>query len=101
MHCVILVLISALFGMFVSAILVDQVQAIVTDETAIEQVQNKGPYRPHKPRMKLLSEVFGREHPFTVTQKKLRKNERYLRKTRLFSCQVQYAPNWQSSRSYF
>lgn len=63
MHCVILVLISALFGMFVSAILVDQVQAIVTDETAIEQVQNKGPYRPHKPRMKLLSEVFGREHP--------------------------------------
>lgn len=50
--------------MFVSAILVDQIQAIITDETAVEQVQNQGPYRPHKPKMTLLSEVFGREHPF-------------------------------------
>lgn len=63
MHSVILLLISVLFGMFVSAILVDQIQAIVTDETGVEQVQNQGPYRPHKPRMTLLSEVFGREHP--------------------------------------
>ncbi|XP_044253865.1 palmitoyltransferase ZDHHC7 [Tribolium madens] len=63
MHSVILLLISTLFGMFVSAILVDQIQAIVTDETAVEQVQNQGPYRPHKPKMTLLSDVFGREHP--------------------------------------
>lgn len=63
MHCVILLLESALFGMFVSAILVDQLQAILGDETAVEQVQHQGPYRPHKPKMALLSEVCGKEHP--------------------------------------
>lgn len=63
MHCVILLLESALFGMFVSAILLDQVQAILGDETTIEQVQQQGPFRPHKPKMALLGEVCGREHP--------------------------------------
>nr|CAD7443392.1 unnamed protein product [Timema bartmani] len=63
LHCVILVLESALFGMFVSAILVDQLQAIFSDETAVEQLQKQGPYRPHKSRLALLSEVCGRVHP--------------------------------------
>lgn len=35
-------------------------QAIFTDETAVEHVQRRGPHRPKKPKMKLLSEVFGR-----------------------------------------
>lgn len=52
-----------MFGMFVAAILVDQIQAILSDETAVEQVQNQGPYRPHKPKLALLSEVCGRGHP--------------------------------------
>nr|CAD7411629.1 unnamed protein product [Timema poppensis] len=63
LHCVILVLESGLFGMFVSAILVDQLQAIFSDETAVEQLQKQGPYRPHKSRLALLSEVCGRVHP--------------------------------------
>lgn len=37
-----------------------QFQAILSDETAIEQLQKKGPHRPRKPKMALLSEVFGR-----------------------------------------
>ncbi|CAH0560695.1 unnamed protein product [Brassicogethes aeneus] len=64
MHCVILMLESALFGMFVAAILVDQIQAILNDETAVEQVQHQGPYRAHKEKMALLMEVCGRQHPF-------------------------------------
>lgn len=63
LHCVILVVESALFGMFVSAILVDQFQAIFSDETAVEQVQHQGPFRPHKPKWALLTEVCGRSHP--------------------------------------
>lgn len=63
MHCVILLLESALFGMFVAAILIDQLQAILTDETAVEQVKQQGPYRPNRAKMALLSEVCGREHP--------------------------------------
>ena len=51
---------AILFGLFVVAIGCDQLQAVFTDETAIEQVQKKGPFRPRKPRMALLSEVFGR-----------------------------------------
>ncbi|XP_044732549.1 palmitoyltransferase ZDHHC3 isoform X2 [Chrysoperla carnea] len=64
LHSVVLLLESALFGMFVSAILVDQMQAILGDETAVEQVQHQGPYRKHRPRLALLSEVCGRTHPF-------------------------------------
>ncbi|XP_022901682.1 palmitoyltransferase ZDHHC3 isoform X2 [Onthophagus taurus] len=63
MHSIILLLESALFGLFVFAILTDQLQAILSDETAIEQAQKQGPYRPHKPKMVLLSEVCGRQHP--------------------------------------
>lgn len=59
----ILVLESILFGMFVIAIMCDQFQAIFNDETAVEQVQNRGPYRPKKRRMALLAEVCGRTHP--------------------------------------
>lgn len=60
----VLLLESALFGMFVSAILIDQMQAILGDETAIEQMQHQGPYRKHRrPRLALLSEVCGRTHP--------------------------------------
>lgn len=63
MHCLILLIESALFGMFVTAILVDQLQAIFGDETAVEQVQHKGPYRAHKSKFALLSEVCGRQQP--------------------------------------
>lgn len=63
MHCIILLLESALFGMFVAAILIDQLQAIFGDETGIEQVQHKGPYRAHKSKFALLSEVCGQQHP--------------------------------------
>lgn len=54
---------SLLFGLFVAAMLVDQLQAIFGDETAVEQAQDLGPYRPHKPRLALLKEVCGRTHP--------------------------------------
>jgi len=57
------VLESALFGMFVSAILVDQFQAIFSDETAVEHVKHQGPFRPHKPKLALLTEVCGYGHP--------------------------------------
>lgn len=40
LHSVILVLESSLFGMFVLAILYDQLEAIANDETTIEQLQN-------------------------------------------------------------
>lgn len=63
MHCLILLVESILFGLFVAAILSDQLQAILTDETAIEQVQKQGPYRPHKPKLTLLGDVCGRSHP--------------------------------------
>ncbi|XP_014662576.1 PREDICTED: palmitoyltransferase ZDHHC3-like [Priapulus caudatus] len=60
MHCIILVIESLLFGIFVVAIMVDQLTAIWTDETAVEQVQRRGPHRPLKSKMALLQEVFGR-----------------------------------------
>jgi len=62
MHYIILLLESSLFGLFVSAILVDQFSSIVSDETGVEQAQKQGPYRPRKPKMALLSEVCGRTH---------------------------------------
>ena len=75
---------SGLFGLFVTAIMCDQLQAIFGDETAVEQAKQQGPYRyfndqflylkfveiyillfsrPRKPRLALLSEVCGRGHP--------------------------------------
>ena len=65
LHSVILVLESVLFGMFVVAIGCDQFEAIFTDETLVEQAKRQGPYRPRKPKMALLAEVWGRGHPAT------------------------------------
>lgn len=61
-----MVLESALFGMFVIAILVDQFQAILGDETAIERLQGgHHHHQHHKSRraLTLLSQVCGRSHP--------------------------------------
>ncbi|CAD7078912.1 unnamed protein product [Hermetia illucens] len=63
LHSVILLLESALFGLFVLAIMVDQMHAILYDETAVEAVQQKGAYRPHRRKLALLADVFGRSHP--------------------------------------
>ncbi|KAJ1527011.1 hypothetical protein ONE63_008555 [Megalurothrips usitatus] len=63
LHTVLVLVESLLFGLFVAAMLIDQLQAIFGDETAVEQAQELGPYRPHKPRMALLTEVCGRTHP--------------------------------------
>lgn len=83
LHSVILLLESGLFGLFVIAIMVDQLHAILCkllsllllllsfkirlsldDETAIEQVQMKGSYRPNRPKLSLMAEVCGtRSHP--------------------------------------
>jgi len=63
LHSVLLVMESFLFGMFVVAIACDQFEAIFSDETLVEQVKKQGPYRPRKPRLALLAEVFGRGHP--------------------------------------
>ncbi|EDW64749.1 palmitoyltransferase ZDHHC3 isoform X1 [Drosophila virilis] len=62
-HSVILLLESALFGLFVTAIMVDQLHAILYDETAVEAIQQKGAYRPNRRKYQLLADVFGRGHP--------------------------------------
>lgn len=59
LHSVLLFLESALFGLFVIAIMVDQIHAILYDETAVEAVQQKGGYK-NRPKMALLSDVCGR-----------------------------------------
>ncbi len=51
-----------------------QIQAIFSDETAVEQIQKRGPYRPRKPRMTLMSDVFGRgecDHSICLWLKKI------------------------------
>ncbi|XP_077985052.1 palmitoyltransferase ZDHHC3-like [Glandiceps talaboti] len=60
-HTVILTVESILFGLFVTAIMCDQLSAIFDDETAVEAIQ-KNPDRTssYKPKMALLNEVFGR-----------------------------------------
>nr|XP_034172093.1 palmitoyltransferase ZDHHC7 [Osmia lignaria] len=64
LHCVILVLESALFGMFVVAILVDQFQGILGEENTVERVQNNHHYKRNSSRtLILLSQVFGKSHP--------------------------------------
>ncbi|CAG7674134.1 unnamed protein product [Allacma fusca] len=60
LHSVILMLESLLFGMFVLAIMIDQLSAVFSDETAIEHVKRLGRHRSRKPRMTLLSEICGR-----------------------------------------
>jgi len=59
LHSVILLLESGLFGLFVIAIMVDQLHAILYDETAIEQLQMRGSYRPNRPKLSLMAEVCG------------------------------------------
>lgn len=59
LHSVLLFLESTLFGLFVICIMVDQMHAILYDETAVEQVQQKG-RQSYKPKMALLKEVCGR-----------------------------------------
>lgn len=65
LHSVLLLIVSGLFGIFVVAIMVDQIHAILYDETAIEQAQGKGGsgYRPNRRKFYLLADVFGRGHP--------------------------------------
>ncbi|XP_003703773.1 DNZDHHC/NEW1 zinc finger protein 11 isoform X1 [Megachile rotundata] len=64
LHCVILVLESALFGMFVIAILVDQFQGILGEENTVERMQNNHHYKRNSSRtLILLSQVFGKSHP--------------------------------------
>lgn len=68
-----LLLESALFGLFVIAIMIDQMAAIMFDETAVEAVQQRGggrygqTYRPAsrsiRGKLKLLADVCGRENP--------------------------------------
>ncbi len=45
LHSIILVVESGLFGLFVTAIMCDQLQAIFGDETAVEQAKQQGPFR--------------------------------------------------------
>lgn len=65
LHSVILLLESALFGLFVLAIMVDQMHAILHDETAVEAVQlkGKGVQRSSRRQFRLFAEVFGHGHP--------------------------------------
>lgn len=59
-HSCILIIESLLFGLFVIAIGCDQMQAILGDETAVEQVKKQGSFRGHASKYFLLSEVFGK-----------------------------------------
>jgi hypothetical protein len=63
LHSVVLLLESGLFGLFVVAIMVDQLHAILYDETPIEALQSRGTFRPGKQKMALLRDVCGRSHP--------------------------------------
>ncbi|XP_053331071.1 palmitoyltransferase ZDHHC3-like [Spea bombifrons] len=66
-HCILLLVESVLFGLFVTVIFYDQIVSIITDETPIEQLRNrllkearKEVAHTRKPKMALLREVFGR-----------------------------------------
>ncbi|XP_069584969.1 palmitoyltransferase ZDHHC3-like isoform X1 [Ranitomeya imitator] len=66
-HCILLLVESILFGLFVTVIFYDQIVSIITDETPIEQLRkkllkeaNKEVAHTRKPKMALLREVFGR-----------------------------------------
>lgn len=58
-----LLLVSSLFGLFVIAIMIDQLSAIFYDETPIEALQFRGAYRITNPKLLLLADVFGNMHP--------------------------------------
>lgn len=57
-HTIILLIFGLLFGIFVAAVLTDQLQGIFTDETMIEKCQHQRGF-PTKPRSILLKELFG------------------------------------------
>ncbi|KAG4074080.1 hypothetical protein HA402_014285 [Bradysia odoriphaga] len=59
LHSVLLLLESGLFGLFVIAIMVDQMHAILYDETAIEALQLKGYRHQYRPKLMLLKDVCG------------------------------------------
>lgn len=59
MHSVVLLVESSLFGMFVFAILMDQIQGIVSEV----DINGEQLYKARKPKLTLLSEVCGRQHP--------------------------------------
>lgn len=63
LHSVLLLLESSLFGLFVIAIMIDQLSAIFYDETPIEALQFRGAYRTTNPKLLLLADVFGNMHP--------------------------------------
>lgn len=54
---------ALVFGVFVTAIMNDQLYAILHDETAVEAIQQKGAYRLNRRKYQLLTEVFGHGHP--------------------------------------
>lgn len=58
-----LLLESSLFGLFVIAIMIDQMHAILYDDTSVEAAQTKANYRANRPKLMLLREVCGRGHP--------------------------------------
>uniref|UniRef100_A0A0N5A996 Palmitoyltransferase n=1 Tax=Syphacia muris TaxID=451379 RepID=A0A0N5A996_9BILA len=62
LHTIFLSIVSALFGLFVLAVAVDQLQAIFNDETAIESLQRRGMRfrKPLRSKKALLAEVCGR-----------------------------------------
>ncbi len=60
LHTIFVSMECALFCLFVIAVSCDQFQAIISDETAIEQIQRRGSARTDQaPKMLLLREVFG------------------------------------------
>lgn len=60
LHSILLFLESTLFGLFVVCIMVDQMHAIIYDESAVEAAHQKGKQPHHRPKMVLLREVCGR-----------------------------------------
>ncbi|XP_075464027.1 palmitoyltransferase ZDHHC3-like isoform X3 [Ascaphus truei] len=66
-HCILLLVESVLFGIFVMVIFYDQIISIIMDETPIEQLRNRllkearrEVAHTRKPKIALLREVFGR-----------------------------------------
>jgi len=60
LHTIFVCIECALFCLFVIAVSCDQFQAIISDETAIEQIQRRGSFRTETgSKMLLLREVFG------------------------------------------
>ncbi|XP_065562645.1 palmitoyltransferase ZDHHC3-like isoform X1 [Artemia franciscana] len=62
-HSIILMIESGLFGLFVVAIVIDQVTAIFSDTTAVEQVKGDNSGRTRRPKMSHLADVCGKGHP--------------------------------------